>query len=56
MKALALERGELNVQTDGGSVDLIERPSDSTSQAPTLKKNQGTGAIEGYQPRKVRFS
>ena len=56
MQALALERGELNVNTDDGSFDLIERSSDKIPRAPILKGKQQAGAIEGHQPRKVRFS
>jgi len=38
MQALALERGELNVTADDGSVDLVERAGDNVSKAPSLKK------------------
>jgi len=56
MQALALERGELNVKADEGSVDLVERSSDQIPEAPALKGKRERGAIEGHQPRKVRFS
>ncbi|EXJ69036.1 uncharacterized protein A1O5_07971 [Cladophialophora psammophila CBS 110553] len=56
MQALALERGELSVKADQRTVDLVERTSNSIPSAPTLKGSQLQNAVEGHQPRKVRFS
>ncbi|KAJ9606968.1 hypothetical protein H2200_008979 [Cladophialophora chaetospira] len=56
MQALALERGDLDVKSDAGSVEIMEKTSSKMPQAPTLQGNRGGDAVEGHQPRKVRFS
>lgn len=54
MQALALERGELKVNRADNSVALVEKSSDEIPKAPSLKSKQ-QNAVEGHQPRKVRF-
>ncbi|KAK5307407.1 hypothetical protein LTR99_000378 [Exophiala xenobiotica] len=54
LQALALERGELNVNRADDSVALVEKSSDEIPKAPSLKWKQ-QNVVEGYQPRKVRF-
>ncbi|KIW66561.1 hypothetical protein PV04_05883 [Phialophora macrospora] len=56
MKALALERGELNIKSDDSSVDVVERSTDKIPEAPTLPESQRGSAVEGHEPRQVRFS
>ncbi len=55
MQALALERGELNVKSDNSSVDVVEKSTDKIPEAPSLPESQRGSAIEGHEPRKVRF-
>jgi hypothetical protein len=54
LQALALERGELNVNRADDSVALVEKSSDEIPKAPSLKWKQ-QNVVEGHQPRKVRF-
>ncbi|KAK4937989.1 hypothetical protein LTR10_021478 [Elasticomyces elasticus] len=54
LQALALERGEININSNNEPVPLVEKESDSIPKPPSLKSKQ-SGKIEGHQPRKVRF-
>ena len=54
LQALALERGELKVDSERSHVSILENSSNKTPEAPSLRDQQDV--VEGYQPRKVRFA
>ena len=56
MDSLALERGELNVDSGDNSIDVVERFSDNIPEVPSLTGDQGEDLVDGHRPRKVRFS